>query len=145
MIWLVDFIICLFYQRQHQHLIEVVDLEFIRNSDIHKGVVTAVTGAIGSLSGGALVSRFKMRAVDGIRLVLFTSLLFATGILILMNLACPQVEMDMNYDEKLGMLVLHGWFKASIFLNWLIFCILYVLIHQEYNHQRLQQTVPLYD
>lgn len=88
------------------NLVRYIEIHFNRTAamgSIIAGVVTAVTGAVGSLCGGALVSRFKMKAVDGIRLVLFISLIFATGMLILMNLACPQVEMDMNFDEKIGM------------------------------------------
>lgn len=88
------------------NLVRYIEIHFNRTAaegSVIAGVVTAITGAAGNIGGGALVSKFKMRAIDGIRLVLFSSAVFASGNLILMNLACPQVEMNMNYDPKFEM------------------------------------------
>jgi hypothetical protein len=68
-------------------------------SVMHNAAVgSAFAGSIGAFTGGILMSRTKMTPVGAVRLMIFASSVFATGLLVIVFLACPQVEFAGGID-----------------------------------------------
>ncbi|ESO01244.1 hypothetical protein HELRODRAFT_112693 [Helobdella robusta] len=65
-------------------------------------VVSAVVGSVGGFLGGVLTSRLRLKMVGALKMILTCSALFMCGITILLNLSCPQVDMDMTIGKTVA-------------------------------------------
>lgn len=64
----------------------------------NSAVGSALAGSIGAFTGGIVMSRLKVTPVGAVRLMLFASTVFATGLLVIVFLACPQIELAGGID-----------------------------------------------
>jgi Organic Anion Transporter Polypeptide (OATP) family len=71
-------------------------------------LVSALAGAIGGFAGGLVMSRMKLEPAGAVRLIIISTSCFALGILIILFLECPQVEMAGNIHP------VHGTYVLSI-------------------------------
>jgi Organic Anion Transporter Polypeptide (OATP) family len=61
-------------------------------------LVSALAGAIGGFTGGFMMSRMRLTPVGAVRLMIFSTAVFTSGIFVIMWLGCPQLEMAGNID-----------------------------------------------
>ena len=58
----------------------------------------SLAGALGSFSGGLIMSRLKLTPIGAVRLIIFATSGFILGVIIFLFLGCPQINMAGQMD-----------------------------------------------
>lgn len=62
--------------------------------------MAALAGAVGSFVGGLLMSRLKIRPRGAVKIIIFSEIVFITGIVVILLLRCPQLQMAAQVDHE---------------------------------------------
>jgi len=63
---------------------------------------SSLAGAIGGFTGGLIMSRLKLRPAGAVKLIMISVCTFIIGIVIILCLRCPQINMAGQLDPNDG-------------------------------------------
>ena len=61
-------------------------------------LAAALPGAVGSFAGGYMMSKMRLTPPGAVRVMIVAAACFATGLLVIVFLSCPQVSMAGRID-----------------------------------------------
>jgi Organic Anion Transporter Polypeptide (OATP) family len=62
-------------------------------------LAVALPGAVGSFAGGLMMSKLRLTPTGAVRVMIIAAACFATGLLVIVFLSCPQVSMAGRIDS----------------------------------------------